>query len=97
LAGLSAAIVLGPILLTLHTLTLGNELRAYAATLDDLDRQARAARAAGERELRIQRTTQPAAIGLDQIGSDAASWPNTCVAAYYGVDRVVAVEPPGQQ
>jgi len=91
--GFWGAIALGPMLVTLRILAPADELKAYAATLDDMDLQARRAQAAGEPELHVQLVRQPALIGLDELGPDATVWPNTCVAAYYGLPRIVAVGP----
>jgi hypothetical protein len=69
-----ALVLAGPVFTTVSTLGQATEMMAQAQTLDDLDRQARQARANGE--------LSPA-IALDPTAPQ-----NSCIATYYGLDSI---------
>ena len=73
---------------TVRELGRHDELSAYASAWDRRDLQIEAARAAGERDLVIEKLER----GRPdlEIPPDATHWVNQCVADYYGVDTVSA-------
>ena len=73
---------------TVRELGRHDELSAYASAWDRRDLQIEAARAAGERDLVIEKLER----GRPdlEIPPDATHWVNRCVADYYGVDTVSA-------
>jgi hypothetical protein len=88
----AVVVAVAPLATTAQTIGHVDELRAYAAALDARERKAREATRAGELSLTVPRVQQPSMVLLQDIGSDPTVWPNTCVARYYGLESIVALE-----
>lgn len=86
-AGLSF-VLLVPLGTAARTVFEANDLRVYAAELDDRDRQAREAQAAGAASLTVAEIDQPAMIALTEPGADPTQWANVCIARYYNLDTL---------
>jgi hypothetical protein len=84
------AIVLGPVLTTVHAASAAAEFRAYADAIDGVDAAARAAVARGQTSIVVPGVTEPAAVDLTEILSNPSAWPNTCIAEYYGLQAIAA-------
>jgi hypothetical protein len=73
---------------------MADELSAYAAALDNLDQQARAASARHQSALEVAPVVAPRLLGdILQIGPNPTAFPNACVAAYYGLASITAATP----
>lgn len=80
-----------------HALMLIPSARMYAVSWDVQDREIRAAKRAGSRDVVVPPTAGTSRdsrgdlhFELNVVGADADHWVNQCAAEYYGVDAIVA-------
>jgi hypothetical protein len=95
---LAILLVLGPIRSTWNTLRLASDFRTFAAEWDAHDRAIRAAVAEGKTEMAVPAFTVDLSdyVDIRSIGNDPAMRPNQCVAAYYGLESLIAQTPDGR-
>ena len=95
LVAVAALILVPPLLATRRTLRLVPGARAGASIWDQMDRDMRAAKARGAKDVIVPAVddveTRLGARRTElQIDHDPNNWKNRCVALYYGVDSVAA-------
>jgi hypothetical protein len=89
---LAGLLVAGPILTTRRTLQQVAAAREYATRWDQLDQQVRGDRERGIQSVTVSHLASTGSVqNLDFVGADPNDWFNQCVARYYAVSSIAAV------